>query len=115
MNCECFYVVKGGTIEDARKLVDTINKTAEKREEEIYPVYISKAKKSFLASTNYDGFYHHPRYRVKEGDLLVFAQGKDYCMYRTRMTGGKRGFPVYEIKGDFYENFYDYIEDIEEV
>lgn len=110
MNCECFYVVKGNTLESAREFAKTLNNLAIKRKEEVYPVYISKAKIDFEAATNYDGW--KGIFKVKKDTFLVFAHGKDYCMNRIKPKGGKRGFPS---KNEifFFEDFYRFIEDIE--
>lgn len=112
MNCECFYVVKGNSLEAARELAKEINRVADKQMEEVYPVYICKALKDFVATSDYDNY--KPDFKVKTGSWLVFAQGKDYCMNRIRPKGGKRGFPNRLVHDDFWENMYDYIEDIEE-
>ena len=113
MNCECFYVVKENTLEAARELAEEIDRVANKQEEEVFPVCISKTKRSFHATSDYDNF--KPTFNVKKDQFLVFAQGKDYCMDRIRPKGGKRGFPDHFDCWDFYDNFYEYIEDIEKV
>lgn len=114
MNCECFYVVTNeNTIENARLLAKTINYVANKQCEEVFPIYISKAKKDFYATADYDNSM--PSFKVKEGQFLVFAYGKDYCMNRIRPNGGRRGFPNVAFHDDFYEGFEGYIEDVEKV
>ena len=111
MNCECFYVVKENTLEAARELAERINDCANKQMEEVYTVCISKSIKDFGAASNYDGW--QSLFKVKAGTYLVFAQGKDYSMYRIRPKGGKRGFPDMHYRKVFFENFEDFIEDIE--
>ena len=115
MNCECFYVVKDQTIEGCREFVKTITEVAEDQMEEVYPVYICKCIKDFVATSDYDNW--KADFKVKKGTWLVFAQGKDYCMYRIRPKGGRRGFPnrIIDEQRDFYDEFYEYIEDVEEV
>lgn len=111
MNCECFYVVKGQTLEAARELAKTINDCAVKQEEEVFPVYICRFKKELEAASNYDGW--KSPFKVKAGSFAVFAQGKDYSMYSIRPKGGKRGFPSYRYKDEFFDKFKDFVEDIE--
>ena len=111
MTCECFYVVKENTLEEARELAKRINDCAKKQKEEVFPVYICKSRKDFGAASNCDGFISP--FKVKADTYLVFAQGKDYCMNRIRPKGGKRGFPDMYYRMEFYENFGDFIEDIE--
>lgn len=114
MNCECFYVVKNGnSIENARILAETINNVANKQGEEVYPACISVATRDFYATSDYDNF--NTDFKVKRGQYLVFAYGKDYCMNKIRPKGGRRGFPNKIKHEDFYENFYEYIEDVEGV
>ena len=107
MNCECFYLVKEGTIEAARELAAQINDTAERKDMELYTVCISQTVQDFRASGDYDGLGNH--FRVPAGSWLVFAQGKLHCMYHVRPRGAKRGFPV-----DIYDNFASYVHDVEE-
>lgn len=111
MNCECFYVVKEQTLEGARELAKRINDCAVKHCEEVYPVYISRFKKELGAASNYDGW--KSPFKVKAGSFVVFVQGKDYCMNRIKPNGGKRGFPDYEHRDEFYCNFEEFVEDIE--
>lgn len=111
MNCECFYVVKNQTLEGARELAKAIDNCAERQCEEVYPVYISKIKKDFIATSTYEGFANP--FKVKAGTLVVFAQGKDYCMDRIRPKGGRRGFPNCEWHNEFYSEFESFVEDIE--
>ena len=113
MNCECFYVIKGNTLETAREFVDELNRVADRQQEEVYPVYICQAKKTFKATPDYDNC--GTIFTVKKDTWLVFACGKDYCMNRIRPNGGRRGFPNKFIHKDFYEKFYDYIVDVEPI
>jgi len=113
MNCECFYVVKNASLEGAREFANTLNKVAEKQQEEVFPVYISQAKADFSATSDYDNFCSE--FIVKKDSWLVFAQGKDYCMNRIRPAGGRRGFPNKMKHEDFYSNWDYYINDIESV
>ena len=108
MNCECFYIVKGGTIEDARRLAGRINDVAEMRGMELYAVCISKVKQELCATSDYDNMGRP--FNVPEGSWLVFVQGKYHYMFKIRPRGGKRGFPM---ESDFYECFEKYVDDIE--
>lgn len=113
MNCECFYVVKDNTLENARELAKRIDATANDRGDELYPVCISKVKRDFYATSDYDNF--NTDFKVKEGQFLVFVQGKYHSMCSIRPKGGRRGFPNMFEHDDFYSCFDDYIKDIEEV
>ncbi len=113
MNCECFYVVKDNSFEAARELAKEIDRVAERQEEEVYPVCISRAIKDFYATSDYDNW--GTTFKIKDGTWLVFAQGKDYCMNRIRPKGGRRGFPDQFRSEKFWEDMYEYIEDVEEV
>lgn len=113
MNCECFYLIKNQSLEGAREFAKEIERVANKNHEEVYPVYICKALKDFTATSDYDNW--NTPFKVKSGSWLVFAQGKDYCMARIKPNGGKRGFPNRIKHEDFYDCFYDYIEDVEPV
>ena len=109
MNCECFYVIKEGTIEAARTFADRVKERAASRNEELYPVCISKALKSFYANAGYDhsGWPNQPK--VKEGEYLVFVQGKYHAM--GKFKGAKRGFPDVSM----HEVYDEYFEDLEEI
>lgn len=109
MNCECFYIIKEGTMQAARDFSNRVKNRAASKKIELYPVYISKAKKNFYANQSYDysGWPNQPR--VKEGNILVFVQGKYHHM--GRFKGAKRGF----LDFNFHEVYDQYIEDLEEI
>ena len=113
MNCECFYVIKNSSLEGAREFAKVLNETANKQQEEVYPVYISQANNNFSATSDYDN--EQSKFTVSKGSWLVFAHGKDYCMNRIKPIGGKRGFPNKTKHKDFYNNWNYYITDIEPV
>lgn len=113
MNVECFYVIKDQTIEGAREFAKEVDRVSEKYHQELYPVYICKAIKDIIATSDWSNW--NADFKVKKGTWLVFVQGKDYCIDRVRPKGGRRGYPNRFGHSDFYDNFYSYIEDIEEV
>lgn len=114
MNCECFYVIKEGTIEAAKDFIERGNNYINRVGwGEWYPVYICKARKDFYACSDYDG-YTTP-YKVKKDSLMVFVQGKYRLICMVKLKGAKRGFPqrTRDDQEDFYNRFEEYIEDLE--
>ena len=109
MNCECFYIVKGGTIDAARDLASRIIDVTERRGMELYAVCISRVKQDFRATSDYDNMGR--LFNVPTGSWLVFVQGKYHNMFKIRPHGGKRGFPI--ISSGIYDCFDQYVEDIE--
>ena len=107
MNCECFYIVKEGTVEAARKMAEDIRRTADKNGMELNPFCISKVIKGFRATGDYDNMGRE--FPVAAGRILVFVEGKLHSMEDIRPRGGKRGFPVWETVGRYDEH----VEDIE--
>ena len=97
MNTECMYVLKEKTIDAAKEFAVYLEDLATKREEEVFPTYISLITGSFAVSSDYDGL--RSLFKVKPGDVVVWAYGKDYCMYRLRPKGARRAFP-YEVNPD---------------
>ena len=106
MNCECFYIVKEGTIEAARKMAAEIKMTADKNGMELNPFCISKVIKGFRATGDYDNMGRE--FPVAAGRILVFVEGKLHSMEDIRPRGGKRGFPVWETVG----RYDDHVEDV---
>ena len=106
MNTECIYVLKDGSLENAKEFCDYIDKLAEERCLELYPTYVSIAKKDFKVTFDYDGW--HTPFKIKKGEYLVWVYGKDYDMNRVRPKGARRGFP-YAIndRNDFPNMFED--------
>lgn len=100
MNCECFYVVPSMT--KARQVIDLIKDM----DVEFYPVTISKNTKEFKATPDYDNM--EKPFTVKEGSLLVFAQGKYRYMYDIKDLKAKCGFFV-------NPDDFDCIVDLEEI
>lgn len=97
MNTECMYVLKEKTVDAAKEFVLYLEDLAIKMEEEVSPTYISLITESFTVSNDYDGF--RSWFKVKPGDIVVWAYGKDYCMYRIRPKGARRAFP-YNVNPD---------------
>lgn len=97
MNTECMYVLKEKTIDAAKEFAVYLEDLATKRGEEVFPTYISLITGSFAVSSDYDGL--RSLFKVKPGDVVVWAYGKDYCMYRLRPKGARRAFP-YEVNPD---------------
>ena len=110
MTCECFYIVEKGGLEDARECAAKIEEKAIEQREEVFAVYISRAKKDFYAWPDYDG--RCGTFTVKAGTWLVFAQGKNYSMARLDVDY-KMGFPNRNEHADFYDSFDKYIDDVE--
>ena len=93
MNTECMYVLKEKTIEAAKEFAVYLEDLATRRSEEVLPTYISIVTEEFRVTSDYDGF--RGQFKVKPGDVIVWAYGKDYCMYRLRPKGARRAFPYY--------------------
>lgn len=92
MNTECMYVLKEAkTIDEAKEFALYLENLAIKTDKEVMPTYISVVTKEFKITSDYDGV--KPPFKVKPGDMVVWAYGKDYCMYKIRPNGAKRGFP----------------------
>ena len=92
MNTECMYVLKEQSLEAAKEFCKYLNEFATKRCEDVTPTYISVALKDFFVTSTYDG-WDGTLFKVKAGTYFVWAYGKDYCMYRIRPKGARRGFP----------------------
>ena len=93
MNTECMYVLKEKTVEAAKEFAVYLENLAIKREEEVFPTYISIITEEFKVTSDYDGF--NKPFKVKPGDMIVWAYVKDYCMNRLRPNGARRAFPYY--------------------
>lgn len=114
MNCECFYLIKEGTLEAAREFVAKADEwIANSDWKELYPVCICKARKDFYACSDYDGITRS--FKVKKDSIMVFVMGKYQLMWRMDIEGAKRGFPNRKRRDqkDFLLQFYSYVEDIE--
>ena len=107
MNTECMYVLKVKTIDEAKEFAMYLEELAIKMEEDVSPTYISVVTKEFKVTSDYDGW--KTPFKVKSGDMVVWAYGKDYCMYRLRPKGAKRAFP-YALNPD--HSFDDKIKDL---
>ena len=93
MNTECMYVLEAKTFDEAKEFAMYLEDLAIKKEQEVEPTGISVITKEFNVTSDYDGF-NRP-FKVKPGDMVVWAYGKDYCMDRLRPKGARRAFPYY--------------------
>ena len=92
MNTECMYVLKNAkTVDEAKDFAMYLEDFAIRQCEEVSPTYISVITEEFQVTSDYDG-WKHP-FKVKPGDMIVWAYGKDYCMNRLRPKGARRAFP----------------------
>lgn len=92
MNTECMYVLKNAkTTDEAKEFAIYLEDLAIKRQQEVYPTYISVVTEEFNVTSDYDGF--NIPFKVKPKNIVVWAYGKDYCMDRLRPKGAKRAFP----------------------
>ena len=92
MNTECMYVLKNAkTVDEAKEFAIYLEDLAIKRQQEVSPTYISVITEEFNVTSDYDGF--NIPFKVKPGNMVVWAYGKDYCMNRLRPKGAKRAFP----------------------
>ena len=108
MNTECMYVLKNAnTVDEAKDFAMYLEDLAIKTREDVMPTYISLVEKEFKVTSDYDG-WNRP-FKVKPGDLVVWAYGKDYCMDRLRPKGARRAFP-YALNPD--HSFNDKIKDL---
>lgn len=107
MNTECMYVLKAKTVDEAKEFAVYLEDLASRMEEEVMPTYISVVTKEFKVTSDYDGW--NKPFKVKPGDMVVWAYGKDYCMNRIRPRGARRGFP-YALNPD--HSFNDKIKDL---
>ena len=105
MNTECMYVLKNAkTADEAKDFALYLEEYAEKACQEVSPTYISVVTKEFKVTSDYDGF--NQPFKVKPGDMVVWAYGKDYCMHRLRPKGARRAFP-YALNDDFNDKIKD--------
>lgn len=86
MNCETVYIIEDAD-DDQEKytaLAEIVNRAGE--EVELYAVALSRCTKEhrFFASYDYYLFEsgQRPKFKVKEGELMLFVQGKDWHMNR---------------------------------
>lgn len=108
MNTECMYVLtKENTVDGAKEFAKYLEKLAIEKGEEVVPTYISVITEPFKITRDYDGF--SVPFKVKPGDMVVWAYGKDYCMYRIRPKGARMGFP-YALNPD--HSFNDKLKDL---
>ena len=107
MNTECMYVLKTKTVDEAKDFAMYLENLAIKSKEEVMPTYISVVTKEFRVTSDYDGW--NKPFKVVPGDMIVWAYGKDYCMYRLRPKGARRAFP-YALNPD--HSFNDKIKDL---
>ena len=91
MNTECMYILKAKTVDEAKDFALYLEELANKMCEEVEPTYISVITDEFKVTSDYDGF--NTPFKVKPGDMIVWAYGKDYCMNRLRPKGARRAFP----------------------
>ena len=101
MNTECMYVLKGKTVDEAKEFALYLENLAHKMCEEVMPTYISVIIDEFKVTSDYDGW--NTPFKVKPGDMIVWAYGKDYCMSRIRPKGARRAFP-YALNPDYSFN-----------
>ena len=102
MNTECMYVLKyAKTVDEAKEFAMYLEDLAIKKGEEVMPTYISVVTEGFKVTSDYDGW--NTPFKVKPGDMVVWAYGKDYCMNRLRPKGARRGFP-YALNPDYSFN-----------
>ena len=101
MNTECMYVLKAKTVDEAKDFALYLEELANKMKEEVMPTYISVITDEFKVTSDYDGF--NTPFKVKPGDMIVWAYGKDYCMNRLRPKGARRAFP-YALNPDYSYN-----------
>lgn len=90
MNTECMYILKAKTVDEAKDFALYLEELATKMKEEVMPTYISVITDEFKVTSDYDGF--NTPFKVKPGDMIVWAYGKDYCMNRLRPKGARRAF-----------------------
>lgn len=109
MNCECFYVVKDGSLEKARELATNIERLV--GDAELFTCAISQVTKEFTATPDYDNF--GKSFKVKEGSWLVFVSGKYHVMCEIRPRNARRGFPKVTIDDDYDGWFENHITDVE--
>ena len=107
MNTECMYVLTAKTVDEAKDFAMYLEALAAVRQEEVMPTYISMVTEEFKVTSDYDG-WNRP-FKVKPGDMVVWAYGKDYCMNRIRPKGARRAFP-YALNPDY--SFGDKIKDL---
>ena len=107
MNTECMYVLKTKTVDEAKDFVMYLEDLAIRKQEEVFPTYISVVTNKFKVTSDYNG-YNTP-FAVKPGDMIVWAYGKDYCMNRIRPKGARKAFP-YALNPD--HSFNDKIKDL---
>lgn len=107
MNTECMYVLKNQTIDAAKDFCKYLDNLATEKEIELYPTYVSVAKRDFRVTPDYDGFMGS--FTVKKGTIFVWAYGKDYHMMRNKVKGGRRCFP-YAMNWDV--DFKELMEDV---
>ena len=91
MNTECMYILTAKTVDEAKEFAMYLENLANNKQEEVTPTYISVVTEEFKVTSDYDGF--NKPFKVKPGDMIVWAYGKDYCMNRIRPKGAKRAFP----------------------
>ena len=91
MNTECMYVLGNKTVDEAKEFALYLEDLAIKRKQEVMPTYISVITDEFKVTSDYDGW--KTPFKVKPGDMIVWAYGKDYCMNRIRPKGARRAFP----------------------
>lgn len=84
MNCETVYIIEdaAGDQEKYSALAEIVKRAGE--EVELYAVALSRCTKEhrFFASYDYKWLGQYPKFKVKEGDLMLFVQGKDWHMNR---------------------------------
>ena len=85
------YVLKAKTVDEAKDFALYLEELAIKMKEEVESTYISVITDEFKVTSDYDGF--NTPFKVKPGDMIVWAYGKDYCMNRLRPKGARRAFP----------------------
>ena len=99
MNCECMYILKEKTEDAAKEFALYLEDLSFRRQEEVFPTYISVVTEECKLTSDYDGW--NIPFKVKPGDMVVWAYGKDYCMNRIRPKGARRGFP-YALNGGLF-------------
>ena len=93
MTTVCMYILKDKTFEEAKEFCDYLYDLAWERNEEVIPYLVAQAIDDFYTTSDYDGF--GTRSKIKKGTYFIWAHGKDYCMYRLRPKGAKRGYPYF--------------------
>lgn len=102
MNCECIYYNKTFSVADYAKL----GKKITAKNEELYPITISRITKDIRCSKDYEGGC--PGYNLKQGSLVLFVGGKYYLMTQTKQKASL-GFPDREVD-DFFVDLYNFDE-----